>query len=164
MQSRALEVFYLLFQGVLVFQVIIFAILYVITRRKDLLYYSLFLFFAATYFFINAPYTFFGIPEDEVWNSSWYDYANTPVIIIENFFYLLFLNSFFADITRDKIVTRVLRFTLWLVPFIMLLFVLLTILQMDKQFIFYTVKLIAVVPAISVAYVLHKRKPAIPLA
>ncbi len=159
MQSRILEVFYLLFQGVLVFQVLIFVSLYFITRRKDLLYYSLFLFFAAAYFFINAPYTFFGIPEDTVWESAWYDYTNTPVVIIENLFYLLFLNSFFADITSDKKINRVLRFTLWLVPFIVLLFIVCTILKMDKQFIFYSVKLIAVIPAIAVAYVVLKRKP-----
>ena len=117
MQNRALEVFYLFFQGILTFQVLIFAVLYFVTRRKDLLYYSLFLFFGATYFFINAPYTFFGIPEDIVWNSAWYDYINTPVIIVENLFYLLFLKSFFADITRDKTVNRILHFVLWLIPF-----------------------------------------------
>ena len=111
MQSRAIEVFYLLFQGVLVFQVLVFAVLYFITRRKDLLYYSLFLFFAAAYFFINAPYTFFGVPEEVVWNSSWYDYFNTPTIIIENLFYLLFLKVFFADITKDRTVTSVLAIT-----------------------------------------------------
>ena len=116
MQNRALEVFYLLFQGVLVFQVVVFGVLYFVTRRKDLLYYSLFLFFAAAYFFVNAPYTFFGIPENLVWNSAWYDYINTPVIIIENLFYLLFLQSFFADITGDVIINRVLKFTLRLFP------------------------------------------------
>lgn len=159
MQNAAIELFYLFFQGVLTFQILVFGVLFFITRRKDLLYYSLFLFFAAAYFFINAPYTFFGIPEDTVWNSAWYDFTNTPLIIIENLFYLLFLNSFFADITSDKIVNRVLRFTLWLVPFIVLLFVLFTVLQMDKQFIFYSVKLIAVTPAMVVSYILFKRKP-----
>ena len=159
MQNRVLEIFYLLFQGVLVFQVLIFTCLYFITRRKDLLYYSLFLFFAAVYFFINAPYTFFGIPEEAVWNSAWYNYSNTPVVIIENLFYLLFLKAFFVDISTDKIVIRVLGFIIWMVPLIALLFMLLTILQMDKQFIFYTVKLIAVIPAITVAYVVLKRKP-----
>jgi signal transduction histidine kinase len=159
MQNRALEVFYLLFQGVLVFQVVVFGVLYFVTRRKDLLYYSLFLFFAAAYFFVNAPYTFFGIPEDLVWNSVWYDHVNTPLIIAENLFYLLFLRSFFADITGDIIVKRVLSVTLWLFPFILLLFVLLTAFHMGKQFIFYSVKLIAVVPAIVVAFVVLKRKP-----
>ena len=121
--------------------------------------YSLFLFFAAAYFFVNAPYTFFGIPENLVWNSAWYDYINTPVIIIENLFYLLFLQSFFADITGDVIINHVLKFTLRLFPIMLLLFVLLTALHIGKQFIFYTVKLIAVIPAMAVAYVLLTRKP-----
>jgi signal transduction histidine kinase len=158
MQSAAIEMFYLFFQGVLTFQVIFFGVLYFIVRRKDLLYYSLFLFFAATYFFINAPHTFFGISEDAVWNSAWYDYFNTPVIIVENFFYLLFLRAFFADITIDKTVKKVFDITLWSVPVLLLLFVVLTILQLSKQFIFYTVNLISIIPAIAVAYMVLKRK------
>ncbi len=94
MQDKAIEIFYLLFQGVLVFQVLMFAVLYFITGKKDILYYSLFLFFASTYFFVNVPYTFFGIPEEVVWASKWYDYVNTPLIIVENLFYLLFLKAF----------------------------------------------------------------------
>jgi signal transduction histidine kinase len=159
MQNKALEIFYLFFQGVLTFQVLFFGVVYFITRRKDILYYSLFLFFAAAYFFINAPYTFFGIPEDDVWNAEWYDYFNTPVIIIENLFYLLFLKAFFTDITTDKIVSRIFSFVLWLIPGVSLLFIVLTILHDNKQFIFYTVKLITVIPAVAVALVLFKRKP-----
>jgi signal transduction histidine kinase len=159
MQNRAIEIFYLLFQGVLVFQILVFGFLYFFTKKKDLLFYSLFLFFAAAYFFINAPYTFFGIPEEKVWNSAWYAYFNTPVIIIENLFYLLFLKAFFADITSDRIVSRVLRFTLWLVPFLLMLFILFTFLRVDNQLIYYTVKMLAVLPAIIIAYVLFKRKP-----
>lgn len=158
MQNRAIELFYLFFQGILTFQVIVFTILYLITRRKDILYYSLFLFFAAIYFFINAPYTFFGIEEDIVWNSAWYDYVNTPVIIIDNLFYILFLKSFFADLTTNSKVSRVLRFSLWIVPFMPMLFVLFTIMNLDKQFIFYTVNLIAVIPAIVVSYAIFKNK------
>lgn len=158
MQNRALEIFYLFFQGILSFQILFFGVLYFITRRVDILYYSLFLFFAAAYFFINAPYTFFGIPEDTVWNSIWYDYVNTPIIIIENLFYLLFLKSFFEDIVKDKMVTLVFRFILLLIPLMLALFILLTALQMNKQFIFYTVKLISVVPALAVAYIILQRK------
>ena len=158
MQNKAIEIFYLFFQGILTFQVLIFFVLYIMTNRKDLLYYSLFLLFAATYFFINAPNTFFGIPEDVVWNSAWYSYINTPVIIIENLFYLLFLKTFFDDITKDNLVSRVFRYTLLLIPFLFLLFILLTVLQINKQMIFYTVKLIAVIPAIVVAFVVVKKK------
>lgn len=159
MQSRAVEIFYLFFQGILTFQALVFGVLFFVTHRRDLLYYSLFLFFAAIYFFINAPYTFFGIPENVVWNSTWYNYINTPVIIVENFFYLLFLKAFFSDITTDKNISRVFRFVLWLMPVIVMLFIVLTLLHNNKQFIFYTVKLITVVPAAAVAYVVFKRKP-----
>jgi hypothetical protein len=76
MQNRTIEIFYLLFQGALVFQVLFFGVLYFITGKKDILYYSLFLFFAAVYFFVNAPYTFFGIPEETIWASAWYDHVN----------------------------------------------------------------------------------------
>ena len=159
MQIRGIEIFYLFFQGILCFQVLLFVVLYFITRKRDLLYYCVFLFFAAVYFFINAPYTFFGIPEDVVWNSVWYDYANTPVIIIENLFYLLFLKAFYENISSDKIVTQILNFILWLIPIIIFLFLVLTLLNINKQFIFYTVKMIAVLPAILVAYIIIKRRP-----
>ncbi len=158
MQNAAIEMFYLFFQGVLTFQSIFFGVLYFIVRRKDLLYYSLFLFFAAAYFFINAPNTFFGILEEIVWNSTWYDYVNTPAIIIENLFYLLFLKAFFEDITKDKTVSRIFKITLWLIPFLFVLFTVLTIFQINKQLIFYTVKLITIIPAIAVAYIVLKRK------
>jgi hypothetical protein len=157
MQNAAIELLYLFFQGILTFQVLFVAVLYMITRRRDLLYYSLFLFFAAAYFFINAPYTFFGIPEDIVWHSRWYDYINTPVIIIENLFYLL-LKSFFTGITFDKTVKSVFRITLNLIPVIAALFVLLTVLKMNKQFVFYTVKLITVIPSMLIAWVVLKKR------
>src|SRR6187549_2835775 len=122
MQSRALEVFYLLFQGVLVFQVLVFGVLYFITSRKDLLYYSLFLFFAAAYFVINAPYTFFGIPEDHVWKSVWYDKVNNLIIIIQNLFYLLFLREFFRNLAAHKKVKKLFGYSLLVIPLLLLLF------------------------------------------
>ncbi len=158
MQNKAIEVFYLFFQGILTFQVLIFGVLYIVTGRKDLRWYSLFLLFAAIYFFINAPFTFFGIPEEAVWNSVWYDYTNTPLIIFENFFYLLFLQSFFSDFTNDKKINVLFRSMLWLVPCILLFFIILTSFNADKQFIFYTVKLITVFPAMVVAYIVLKNK------
>jgi signal transduction histidine kinase len=158
MQNAAIELFYIFFQGILIFQVLIFGVLFFITKRKDLLYYCLFLFFASLYFFIKAPYTFFRIPEETVWHSRWYDLVNTPVIIVENLFYLLFLQAFFADITTDKAVKKVLSGTLKLIPVIFALFVLMTLLHMNKQAIFYTVKLITIVPAVAIVYTVLKQK------
>ncbi len=158
MKSFTIELFYLFFQGILIFQAFVFVVIYFITHKKDILYYSLFLFAAAAYFFINAPYTFFNVPEETVWKSIWYEYVNTPVIIIENFFYLLFLRAFFADITNNKAVVRVFRHTIALMPLLLLLFILLTTFKLDKQFIFYTVKMITVFPAIVVAYTVIKQR------
>jgi signal transduction histidine kinase len=158
MQNRAIEIFYLLFQGALVFQVLIFGVLYFFTKKKDILYYSLFLLFAAVYFFVNAPYTFFDIPEKTVWASSWYDHVNTPLIIVENLFYLLFLKAFFYDVTTDKSVVRGLLITVRIIPFLIALFILLSVLQVNSQSIFYTVNMISVVPAAAVAYIILKRK------
>jgi signal transduction histidine kinase len=157
MQNKVLETFYLFFQGILIFQVLIFVILYFVTGRKDLIYYSLFLFFAAVYFFINAPLTFFGIPENTVWNSNWYDYTNTPIIFIENFFYLLFLKTFFADITIDKTISRIFLLTSWLIAVLIIIFLLFTIFKINKQIIFYSANLIAVVPCLAVAFVVFKK-------
>lgn len=119
----------------------------------------MFLLFAAAYFFINAPYTFFGVPEDIVWRSAWYDYLNIPLIIIENLFYLLFLQSFFTDITADKNIDRVFRFTLWIVPLLALVFILFSLLHINNELIYYTVKIIAVIPAAVIIYMLFKKKP-----
>jgi len=147
-----------LFQGALVFQVLIFGVLYFFTKKKDILYYSLFLLFAAVYFFVNAPYTFFDIPEKTVWASSWYDHVNTPLIIVENLFYLLFLKAFFYDVTTDKSVVWGLLITVRIIPFLIALFILLSVLQVNSQSIFYTVNMISVVPAAAVAYIILKRK------
>ncbi len=160
MQNKAIEDFYFFFQGVLIFQVIVFFALFLITAKKDIFYYSLFLFFAAVYFFINAPYTFFNIPEATVWNAAWYHYFNIPVIIAENLFYILFLKTFFADLTSDKILNKFFSLVLYIIPFLAILFIVLVSFNINDQSIFYTVKMIAVLPAVSVVYVLLKRKPA----
>jgi len=157
MQNAAIEIFYLFFQGILCFQVVLFFVMYVLTRRKDILNYSLFLFFAAAYFFMNAPYTFFGIPEDDFWNSLLYKYFNIPLIIIENLFYLLFLKTFFEGISNDKKVEKQIQFALWLIPFTFAIFILLTTKEWDTQSIFYTVKMISVIPAIGVTYLILKK-------
>lgn len=156
--SRVIELFYIFFQGVVLFQALIFGVIYFIARKKDILFYGLFLLAVAAYFFINAPYTFFGIPEETVWDSVWYDYVNTPVIIGVNFFYLLFHQAFFSDLTSKPVVARAFRFTLWLMPALLALFIVLTIIKADRQFIYYIGKVVTIFPAIIVSYVIIREK------
>lgn len=156
--AKAIELFYLFFQGVIIFQVLIFFVLYWITRKNDILYYTLFLFFAAAYFFLNAPYTFFGISEDAVFESRFYEYMNIPLVIAENYFYLLFLQSFYNGLTYDKLVLKTLRYTLLIIPALILLFVIVKITGNDTQGVFYTVKLLAVIPAIVICFMFWNKK------
>lgn len=156
---RAIELFYIFFQGVVIFQAVIFGVMYILTLKKDVLFYALFLFSVAAYFFINAPYTFFGIPEENVWNSRWYEYVNTPVIIIYTIFYILFHRAFFADLTHNIVVKKALQYALLLMPFFFLLFCISGFLETGKQFIYYSVKLITIFPASILAYAVIKQKP-----
>lgn len=64
--SYAIEQFYRLFQGALVFQGIFFGILFFLTKRKDIMWYALYLLAVAAYFFINASGIFFNIDENLV--------------------------------------------------------------------------------------------------
>jgi len=157
MKSWPIELFYLFFQGALLFQALVFGVVFFISYRRDILFYSLFLFTTAVYFFINAAYTFFQVPEEEVWNSNWYNYINTPVLMLANLFYLLFLQAFFSDLTKNIIVSRMFRILLWGMAG-MFLFFIITINHSGNQFIYYLAKLIAVIPAVIVAYMILKQR------
>ena len=158
MHHQGIEIFYLFFQGILIFQALTFIVLYFITVRKDLLYYSLFLFFAAAYFFLNAPYTFFEIPEEVVWNSGWYEYINDLLIVIQNLFYLLFLKAFFINLAPGNKVRRLFNLSLLFIPLLLVLFLILSISKFQDEIIYYLVQLIPVIPSIIVAYSITRNK------
>ena len=156
--SRVIDLFYVFFQGIVIFQALIFAVIYMLTLKKDVLFYSLFLCSIAAYFFINAPYTFFGIPEEDVWHSRWYGYLNTPVIIVANILYFLFHQAFFADLTNNRLVKKMFRFVLILMPLLLLLFTFLNSSNFSSQVIYYIAKIVTVLPAGIVAYIIIKEK------
>lgn len=155
---RAIELFYVFFQGIVIFQALVFIVIYFLNRKKDILFYGLFLVCIAAYFFINAPYTFFGIPEEDVWNSAWYNYVNTPVIITSNIFYLLFHQAFFSDLTKSEFIKKIFRLALLLMLAFFALFMFLSILKINSQFIYYSAKIIIIFPAMVVAYFIVKQR------
>lgn len=160
MQMKSIELFYLFFQGILCFQVLIFFILFLISRKNYLFVYSLFLLCAVIYFFMNAPATFFNIPEENVWNTAWYEYFNTPVIILLNFFYLLFLKLFYNNTHNETRLAKIFKTAFWSVPVLCMLFLLLTVLKVDRQSVFYLVNLVSILPATAVIlYILKHRLP-----
>lgn len=143
MQNGALEVFYLLFQGVLIFQTIYMAILFVIANRKDAAMYSFYLLLQAIYFFVNAPYTFFKINDDIVFDSKIYIYLNTPLVVVTNLAYVYFLKSFFSSIYKsrqlDKLALLITLISLCLIAASSISIYLFR----SNQYIFYTVNLVS---------------------
>lgn len=105
------------------------------TKRRDTLFYALFL-FLLLYTFCQCTLYLFGISEDVVWNSAWYDFINTPLVILENLCYILFLKSFYQDISADQSINKLFVSILWLIAGFSVLFILLTLAKIDKQFIF----------------------------
>jgi signal transduction histidine kinase len=74
-----------------------------------LLFYSLFLFLIALNFFIADPATFGWGDDETVLNSYWFKLVNTPIVIMANIFYVLFLNEFYASLTKHKLLFKILN-------------------------------------------------------
>lgn len=132
-----IERFYPLVQGVLVFQGLFLLLLYFITKRKDVLHYSLFLLLSAAYFYLNAPFTFFGLEDEKVFSSALYINGNIPLIIITNTAYILFLKYFFKDIYNNRVTDNLFRLILFLTPFLIAIFFLLRYISKETQPVFY---------------------------
>jgi signal transduction histidine kinase len=102
MERFFFDKFYLFFQGVLVFQAFFLFMLFAITKRRDIFFYSLFLCTTAFYFFINAPNTFFNLDDQTIFSSRIYVYSNTPLTILAGLFYILFLRAFFLGLYMNR--------------------------------------------------------------
>ena len=156
--SKIIELLYILFQGILLFQAFFLAILYLITKRKDILYYSIFLLLSALYFFLNAPNTFFGINDDTVFNSSLYRQGNIPLIVITNLFYILFLKIFFSGIYINKTLDKLFNLVFFLTPFLIIVFFLFRYAGIETQPIFYIVIFLAACVSIFIISLVLRHK------
>lgn len=149
-----IEQFYLFFQGIILFQVFFFGMIYSITLRKEILYYCLFILLQLCYFFLNAPETFFNIEENLIFNSDWYLNLNYLLILCSNLFYLLFLKSIFTrEIETDYVMNKIIKFTILLLPILMFFFIIFPLLNIARSFIFYLANIISIPASI---YIIHK--------
>ncbi|MES2774619.1 MAG: ATP-binding protein [Bacteroidota bacterium] len=138
-----LNMFYLFFQGLLVFQTFFLLILYLVVRKDDILFYCLFLLLSTVYFFLNAPNTFFGLNDDVVFDSTLYRYLNIPIIILANLFYILFLRSYFKGVYSSPSTQNAYRIVLTSIPILVLAFFVLIALKRSNQVIFYMVNFLS---------------------
>lgn len=156
--SFIIERFYLFFQGVLVFQTIYLAILYGITKRKDMLVYSIYLLLQAIYFFWNAPNTFFNINDNEVFGSFIYHHGNMPLITIINLVYIYFLRSFFSSLYKNKTIDRLVLLITIISPILIALSSLSIFLFDSNQYIFYLINLLSTFFSVFLLLDIRRRK------
>ncbi len=156
--SYTIEQFYRFFQGVMVFQTIYLAILYGITRRKDMLVYSIYLLFQAIYFFWNAPFIFFNIDDEVVFGSFVYHHGNMPLITIANLAYIYFLQSFFSSLYKNKVVDRLVLFLTIASPALIALSSISIIFFNSNQYIFYVINLLSTFFSIYLLIDIRRRK------
>ena len=127
----------------MLFQVVFFGMVYLISKRSDVLYYSLLNLISAIYFFLNAPDTFLGIDEDIVFNSPLYLYANFAIFMSMIFMYLVFLKEIFNDtLEQFRYVKKIYKVTFYTIPVLYVLFALFAFLGWKTNIIFYTGHLI----------------------
>ena len=137
--SKTIELFYLFFEGIMLFQVVFFGMVYLISGRKDVLYYSLLNLVSAIYFLLNAPDTFFGIDENIFFNSTIYLYANFAIFLSMLFLYLVFLKEIFSvTLERNIFVKKIYTITFYAIPLLYVLFVLFGLRGWNTNIIFYT--------------------------
>lgn len=137
MGAFIIEKFYLFFQGIMLFQVAFFAMLYVLTKRKEVLYYAVLNFVTSIYFMLNAPSTFFNVAEEIVFNSTWYLYLNFALILLMVYWYLRFLKEMFKEDFNDETIQRIYFYSKWVLPFLYAAFILFTVMSWPSNVIFY---------------------------
>lgn len=155
---KAIELFYYFFQGTLFFQVSALALFYLITKRKDSLFFMGFLLFASLNFFIAAPELFYNMKDEEVLSSRWFRFFNTPFAMLSGLFFSLFLREFFGDIVNDKRITRLLTWIIRIQLFLFIPFYILYFLHLPTEFIFNLVNFGGVAIGIWIVYIIFKNK------
>jgi signal transduction histidine kinase len=158
MGSFIVDKFYLFFQGVLVFQTLFLGIVYLITLKRDIFFYSTYLLAQTVYFFWNAPYTFFGVDDNSVFDSSFYLYANTPLIIITNLLYIYFLLYFFTDLYNTKKRNFLVKLMAGIAILLITISTISIYVQQSNQYIFYLANLLSTGFSIYILTGISKKK------
>lgn len=110
------------------------------------------------YFFWNAPYTFFGISDNTVFDSSFYLYLNTPLIIITNLLYSYFLMYFFTGLYNSKRKDFLIKLMAGIALFLITISIISIYVEQSNQYIFYLANLLSTGFSIYLLTSLFKRR------
>lgn len=128
------------------------------SKRRELFFYSIFLFLIALNFFIADPSTFGWGDDETVLNSTWFKLVNTPIVIVANIFYVLFLRDFYAVITKHKLLFKILKFEFYGLIVILLLFFILYALGIVSDFLFNMLNFVGILIGIWMVVIIIKAK------
>jgi signal transduction histidine kinase len=156
--ERLLYFFYIFFQGILVFQSIIFLYIYFTSRKNELLYYSLFLLIIGANFLISDTETFGLGDSDGTLQSGWYKLVNIPLVILANLFYVLFLKGFYHSLTKNKLFFVILNSVIKALFASLLIFFGMYAAGVHSDFLFNIINFIGVVTGIWLVSIIIKEK------
>jgi signal transduction histidine kinase len=128
------------------------------SKRKELLFYSIFLLLIAVNFFISDPSTFGWGNDDAVLNSYWYRLVNTPLVIVANIFYVLFLLEFYLAITQHRLLLKILRTEVWGLAVALIIFFIMLAFGITSNLLFNILNFIGLLIGIWLLYIIIKAK------
>jgi signal transduction histidine kinase len=156
--EKIIYFFYIFFQGIILFQLVVFIYLYKMSKRAELLYYSFFLFLIALNFFISDPSTFGWGEDDVILNSYWYKLLNTPLVICANIFYVLFLKDFYSHITQHRLLFKILRVEFLGLLFLLVIFFVLFAFGIVSNFLFNILNSVGIIIGVWMVIIIIKAK------
>ena len=156
--EKLIYFFYIFFEGILFFQAAVLVYIYYASRKSELLFYSFFLLLIAINFLISDPSTF-GIGEDDaVLNAAWYKLVNTPLVILANFFYVLFLEGFYKTLTGNVTFFKILRMVKRVLIVALILFLLLFAMGIHSNLLFNIINFAGVIVGIWLVGIIIKQR------
>lgn len=158
MWNFIIDKFYLFFEGILIFQFLLFLYLYKVSQKKELFYYSLFVLLTSINFFISDPFLF-GLGDDEkVLNSTWYKLFNTPLVIVANIFYVRFLNAFYNTPVQNNSLFKILQVVKIFLLVALVIFFILFLVDIPTDLLFNTLNAIGILMGIWVIVVIKRER------
>ncbi len=156
--ERVIISFYHIFHGILFFQVAIFLYLYFSSKKKEYLYFSLFLLLLGINFFLNSTGLYGLTDHDTFMYSAFYNFVNTPLVITANICYCHFLKAFYKGFANSKLFFKILDRLLVLLWIVLLLFVVLYIFGIISNLLFNILHVIGIAAGIWLVVIILRDK------
>lgn len=143
MNSYIIDTFYLFFEGVLFFQAAFFGMAFYITKRNEVLYYSLLNLVSAIYFLINESSTFLITNRYLLFHSDFFQQINFILLLSLFLLYVLFLKEIFIEsFEKHTYVKKIYKATCVAIAILFVTFEICALMGWNTKIVFYAVHLV----------------------